>query len=40
MPIWVNLLFEGVAMEDVGILYGPLVYFMAIWHILRFFGMF
>jgi hypothetical protein len=27
-------------MEDVGILYGHLVYFIAIWHILRFFGIF
>jgi hypothetical protein len=29
---------EGVAMEDVGIFYGHSVYFMAIWHILRLFG--
>jgi hypothetical protein len=34
MPIWEN--FGGVAMEDVGILYGHLVYFMTIWHILLF----
>jgi hypothetical protein len=27
-------------MEDVGILYGHLVYLIAIWHILRFFGIF
>jgi hypothetical protein len=27
-------------MEDVGIFYGHSVYFMAIWHILRLFGIF
>jgi hypothetical protein len=31
---------EGVAMEDVGIFNGNLVYFIAIWHILRLFGIF
>jgi hypothetical protein len=35
VPIWGN-----VATEDVGILYGHLVYFVAIWHILRLFGIF
>jgi hypothetical protein len=27
-------------MEDVGIFYGHLVYFMAVWHILHLFGIF
>jgi hypothetical protein len=31
---------DGLAMEDVGIVYGHLVYFMAIWSILFPFGMF
>jgi hypothetical protein len=31
---------EGLAMEDVGIFCGHLVYFMAIWQILRLFGIF
>jgi hypothetical protein len=31
IPIWVN--FEGLGMEDVGILYGHLVYFMAVRHL-------
>jgi hypothetical protein len=37
IPFWVNLS-EGLAMEDVGIFYGHLVYFMAIWYILWPFG--
>jgi hypothetical protein len=31
---------EGLAMEDVGTLYGHLVYFTSIWYILRSFGIF
>jgi hypothetical protein len=31
---------EGVAMEDVGIFYDHFIRFMAIWHILRIFGLF
>jgi hypothetical protein len=31
---------EGLAVEDVGIFYGHLVYFMAIWYILWPFGIF
>jgi hypothetical protein len=34
-PVW-----ECLAMEEVGILYGYLVYFTAIWSILRLFGLF
>jgi hypothetical protein len=30
----------GLAMENVGIFYGHLVYFMTIWYILRSFGLF
>jgi hypothetical protein len=38
ITIWVN--FGILAMEDVGIFYGRLVYFMAIWHILLQLGKF
>jgi hypothetical protein len=33
-----GLILEGLAMEDIGIFYGHLVYFEAIWYILRQFG--
>jgi hypothetical protein len=36
IPIWVN--FEALAIEDVRIFYGRLIYFTAIWHILWPFG--
>jgi hypothetical protein len=31
---------EGLAMEDVGIFYGHLIYFLAIWYIVWLFGLF
>jgi hypothetical protein len=31
---------EGLAIEDVGTIYGPLVYFTSIWYILWSFGIF
>jgi hypothetical protein len=35
IPIWVNF-WEGLAMEDVGILYGHSVHFTATWYICPF----
>jgi hypothetical protein len=35
-----GLILEGLAMDDVGMFYGHLVYFMAIWYILWLFGIF
>jgi hypothetical protein len=37
IPIWVNF---GGYLDDVGIFYGPLVYFEAIWYILCLIGIF
>jgi hypothetical protein len=36
IPIGVN--FEGLAMDDVGLFYGHLVYFMVIWYIFPHLG--
>jgi hypothetical protein len=33
-------MFEGLAMEDVGIFFGHLIYFVDIWYILWTFGIF
>jgi hypothetical protein len=38
IPIWVHL--QGFEMEDVGMFYGHLVYFVVIWSILWSFGIF
>jgi hypothetical protein len=39
LQIWL-VLEEGLVMEDVGLFYGHLVYFTAIWYILLTFGLF
>jgi hypothetical protein len=38
IPIWYTL--EGLGMENIGIFYGHLVYFTAMWYSLRPFGIF